>query len=151
MLVGRGDEIDENGDAIQADECRDGFDAADENLRAERQAYVGADFGDADGREQETEAAADERLDQVAFRKGRDQRQAKDGKPEVLDRSEGQSYGGEWRGKEQEAQCADHAANDGGEAGERDREIAIAALGHGIAVKGRRDGGRRAGSVEEDG
>src|SRR3546814_6411920 len=56
----------------------------------------------------------------------------------------------ERRCQQQQGQRADEAAADRREVGQGQRQVAVAALGHRKAVEGRRDGGGRAGRIDED-
>ena len=91
------------------------------------------------------ERAPDQALEQIALAQRRDQGETEDREPEVLDGSEGECHLRERRRQQEQKGGADEAAADGSETGERDGEIAVAALRHRIAVERRRDGRGRAG------
>ncbi len=149
VRVRRCNEVDENGDAIKTDERRNHFDAAQQDLASEREARVGTDLGDADARQQKSEAGADQALERGAARQRGDQRQAEDRQPEVFDRSEGESDLGQRRREADQERGADETAHHRRQTGDGEGEVAVAALGHGIAVERRGDGRRGARRVEQ--
>ena len=55
--------------AIESDQGRYGLNAANQNLIAKGEAYIGADLRNADTRKKQAKAGSDEALDQIAFRK----------------------------------------------------------------------------------
>ena len=144
-------EVDEDGDAVETDEGGNDRDAAVEVDRAERVADVASDDGRAHRGEEEAECAAHQAEQRVALGERGDKGEAEDRQPEILDRTELQRDRRQWWREEEEGQRARQPADDGRDAGDRDREVAVALLGHRIAVHRGRDRGGRAGRVDEDG
>ena len=143
-------QVHEHGHAKKPDDRRHQMDPPEQGLQVKSIAGVAADHRDADQRYRHAEAAADAALDQAAFGKGRDQSEPEDGEPEVFDGTEGEGEFGKRRREGEERQGADETAGNGGQARQRDGEIAVAPLGHGEAVEGGGDVLGRARRVEED-
>ncbi len=144
------DQVDQHGNAEQADQGGDDLDTAEHGLRAEGQAYVAGNLGDPDAGQKQAERAAGDTLDQAAFGQGGDQGKTEDGEPEVFNGAEGERHLGQWRGQGHQGHGADQAADDAGQAGDGDGVVAVAFFGERIAVESGRDGGRCARCVEKD-